>query len=59
MYLFILISIIKLMNTSNCNKCLSTTISPKTIWMIMVGSYIILSSSYGTIKIVEELLKMF
>lgn len=47
------------METKKCTQCSQSTSSVKQIGMGLIGFYIIISSVYGSIELIKEVLGLF
>lgn len=47
------------MSQSKCNSCNSKGLSNQQIALALLGTYILISSIYGTIKIVQNIFLLF
>lgn len=47
------------MGTKTCSQCSQSTSSVKQISMGLIGFYIIVSSVYGTIELIKEVVGLF
>ncbi len=47
------------MSQSNCNSCKSKGLSKSQTIMALLGTYILISSIYGTIKLFEVIFNLF